>query len=242
MNKIVNAFFEAEKSREIRLEMLPNGIKYIVGKGEQNNNLSTILHTRYKALTDEQIDFLQDDVNSALISSYVFPEWYRDFLKTTNGCNLFFSSLCLFAEQTPWIYVKKYECYRRSLIDSANPEWMAPYNLRSPRTIKLDSKSRERWLTLGEYTDGTSIEWDFKNKKIVAMYALPLTTTIRELKQFKESDFEKMICAQWDTFDDFFLNETERLKIINKLLESNKDQYRLHWKKTLPLGHKDHQD
>ncbi|MBO5327707.1 MAG: SMI1/KNR4 family protein [Clostridia bacterium] len=242
MNKIVNEFFENEKLEDVLLEVLPNGVKYIVNTDKDMKPKAKILHTKYKGLTDKQIDFLQKDVNDGLKSNYVFPEWYRDFLKTSNGCNLFFSSLCLFAEQTPWSYVEKYKCYRRDLIDSLNPEWMAPYNLRHPRSIKIDTNSRQRWLSLGEYKDGTLIEWDYATNKIVAMYAMPVLTPIRELKKLKETHYENMICAEWDSFDDFFLNETKRLKQVVKSFGMDRIEYDKNWKKTLPRGHKDYQE
>ena len=80
MNQTVLDFFEREKEKDVRLEILPNGIRYRSTKCLKFN----ILHECYIPLTDEQIDILQADVNQERYADFIFPEWYRDFLKTTN--------------------------------------------------------------------------------------------------------------------------------------------------------------
>lgn len=238
MNQIVKEFFERVKVDGVRLEILPNGVRYLSDKCVKYN----WLHECYNPLTDEQINTLQEDVNQSQRTDFVFPEWYRDFLKTTNGCNLYFGSISLYGEQTPVVWSEKHNAYIKALLERTNPNWMAPYDLRDI-DIKFDVASKKRWLAIGTYYfDGTQIAWDYKTEKIVAMYRLPVSTTIKALKKMKEEDYEKLICAQWDSFDEFFMRETERLSKVISKYGVDKEKGFLSWKKTLPIGHKDYQD
>lgn len=227
MNELVKKFFEEEKEKDFIVENLPNGVRYRSKKDIQWN----IMHESYKPLTDEQIAFLQDEVNAFKRTHYIFPEWFHDFLKTSNGCNLFYDSLSIYGEQTPLLNKAGEKEYAK--LDRTNPDWMAPYNLRTDG-LKMDPASAERWFVFGSYSyDGTELAWDYKRKKIVAMYELPDTMSIKEKRKVKEADYEKMICAEWDSFDEFFLNETKRLEeVILKYGEEVDVQ-------SLPVGHKD---
>lgn len=240
MNQTVENFFEREKKGDVRLEVLPNGVRYI---SNQCVNKFTWLHQSYKPLTDEQIDTLQADVNQAQWTDFVFPEWYRDFLKTTNGCSLYFGCLSLYGEQTPSVWSEKDNAYRKAPLERTNPNWMAPFDLRFTNSVKFDVESKKRWFTFGGYQyDGTQIVWDYKTQKIVAMYRLPVGTTIKALKKMKEEDYEKLICAQWDSFDEFFMRETERLSKVISKYGVDKEKGFICREKTLPVGHKDYQE
>ena len=46
-------------------------------------------------------------MNNVQKAKYVFPKWYIEFLKTTNGLNIFLNSISLFGEQTPIVENKK---------------------------------------------------------------------------------------------------------------------------------------
>lgn len=238
MNLIVKNFFEREKKNGVSLETLPNGIRYLTDQCVRFNRI----HEIYKPLTDEQIDTLQLDVNQAQLTDFVFPEWYRDFLKTTNGCNIYFGCISLYGEQTPLVWSEKYNAYIKALLERTNPNWMAPYNLRDI-DIKFDEVSKKRWLAIGTYHfDGTQIVWDYKTQKLIAMYSLPVTISIKALKKMSEADYENLICAQWDSFDDFFVQETKRLNNVITRYGVDKEKGFLSWEKTLPIGHKDYQD
>ncbi|MDR2091188.1 MAG: SMI1/KNR4 family protein, partial [Clostridiales bacterium] len=98
--KFINDFLENEKQKEVVITKdFPNGTKFFY----QGETKYKVLHAWYKPLDDEQIDKLQTDVNNAQGASFVFPEWYRDFFKTTNGLNIFFGSISFFGEQTPLV-------------------------------------------------------------------------------------------------------------------------------------------
>lgn len=51
-----------------------------------------------------------------------------------------------------------------------------------------------------------------------------------------------MICQQWDSFDEFFMQETKRLNEIISKYGIDKEKGFMFSVKTLPLGHKDYQD
>lgn len=233
--KTINDFIEKEK-RQSYAEILdlPNGVK-IVNKRKAKQN---IIHVFYKPLSDNQIDYLQNEVNKAQQTNFDFPEWLRSFLKKTNGFNIFYGALSFYGEQTPLIETPNGKM--RALIERDNPNWIAPYNMRYSKVTKLDISSKNRWLNLGSYhCDGTQVAYDFKTKKIVAMYALPVTISIKELKQKNEADFEKMIIEEWDDFENFFSRETERLSKVFEEYSSNSETNFAFWKKTLPKCHKD---
>lgn len=176
------------------------------------------------------------------MAEFVFPEWYRDFLKTTNGCNLYFGSISLYGEQTPVVWSEKEKTYVKALLEWTNPNWMAPFDLRDG-DIKFDDVSKKRWLTIGGYQyDGTLIAWDYKKSCIVAMYSLPDDISIKKLKKMKEEDYEKLIYAQWSSFDEFFTQETERLNKVVSKYGVDKEQGFLRWEKTLPVGHVDYEE
>lgn len=239
MNHFVKDFFEREKEDDIQLEVLQNGIRYLSNKSIKFNRL----HECFKPITDEQIDVLQNEVNAAQMADFVFPGWYRDFFKTTNGCNLYFDCISLYGEQTPVVWSEKDKTYMKVMIERNNPNWLAPYDLRFTDSIKYDKASKERWLTIGGYKyDGTKIVWDFKTEKIVAMYRVPITLSLKAKKLLKEADFEKMICQQWNSFDEFFMQETKRLNEVVSKYGVDKEKGFMYSEKTLPLGHKDHQD
>lgn len=237
MNQTVKDFFEREKENDVRLEVLPNGVRYLSNKCVKFNRL----HECYKPLTDEQIEVLQADVNEEQQTAFIFPKWYRDFLKTTNGCNLYYDCLSLYGEPTPVVWSDKENTYVKAVLERTNPNWMAPYNLRDG-DIKFDDASKKRWLTIGGYQfDGTQIAWDYKMDKIVAMYSLPEDISIKALKKMKEADYEKLICAQWNSFDEFFRQETERLRKVIDFYGVDQDKGFECGVKTLPIGHKDYE-
>lgn len=238
--KYVIDFIEKERLRkQIIANKYPNGTKYVV----QNDPLKArVFHSYFTPLDDLQIEKLQKDVNDAQKSDYVFPEWYKTFLKTTNGMNLFFGSISLYGEQTPIINHPKYGRIE-TLLERENPNWMAPYNLRYTNSVKYNLEAQNRWLVIGSYKyDGTQIVWDYKTKKIEAMYALPATISVKSLKKMEESDYEKMIITEWKDFETFFTQETERLSSIfneySDLMQIKNIDIELS-KKVLPKGHKD---
>ncbi len=239
MDHIVKDFFEREKENSVRLEVLQNGVRYLTDKSEKFNRL----HECFRPLTDEQIDDLQNEVNAAQMTAFVFPAWYRDFLKTTNGCNLYFGCISLYGEQTPAVWSEKEKTYMRATLERSNQGWMAPFDLRFTDSIKYDKAAKERWLTVGCYGyDGTQIVWDYKTEKIVAMYRVPVTLSLKAKKLLKEADFEKMICRQWDSFDEFFTQETQRLNGVVSEYGVDREKGFIHREKTLPIGHKDYQN
>ena len=240
MNNLIKDFFEAEKNNNVTLQVLPNGVKYLHNEVTQWN----IFHESFKPLTDEQIDMLQANVNQAQMAAFVFPEWYRDLLRTTNGFNLFFDKISFYGEQTPLVWSENDKTYTKTLIERNNPNWMAPFDLCFTNSIKFDESSKKRWLTIGGYSaDGTQIVWDYKTQKIVAMYRLPVTTSIKALKKLKEADYEKLICSQWNSFDEFFVQETARLKKVIEKYGVDKEKGGFYLvEKTLPVGHKDYEE
>lgn len=239
MNQTVKNFFEREKEGDVRLEVLANGVRYLSNQCVKFNRL----HESYKPLTDEQIDVLQNEVSSAQMSAFVFPKWYKDFLKTTNGCNLYFDCLSLYGEQTPVVWSEEEKTYVKALFERTNSNWMAPYDLRFTNSIKFDNDSKRRWLTIGVYGyDGTQVAWDYKIEKIVAMYRLPITLSVKARRLLKEHDYEKLICQQWTSFDEFFMRETKRLNDVLSKYGIDKEKGFIHGEKTLPIGHKDYQD
>ena len=237
--KYITDFLAKERQKEyVVTKDFPNGTKFFI-KGDPLK--ARIMHSCFKPLNDEQIDKLQADVGKAKKATYFFPEWYKDFFKTTNGLSIFFNSISFYGEQTPLVEHPIYGL-TEALIERDNPEWMAPYNLRYVGNTIFDA-SVSRWLMIGSYnSDGTNIAWDFKTNKIVAMYALPVTLSIKALRKMKEAEHEQLIFAKWDGFDDFFLSETKRL---GKVLENYSEVMKIKpgditfWKKTLPVGHKD---
>ncbi len=234
MDPIVKEFFEREKDADVRLEVLPNGTRYLSEKCVKFNRL----HEWFRPLSEAQIDELQRDVNAAQRASYVFPAWYRNFLQTTNGCNLYFGSLSLYGAQSPTVVTESGSM--KELLERDDPGWMAPYDLCFSGSAKFDPAAGARWLTLGSYGyDGTMVVWDFKTEKIAAMYKLPVTMSVKALKAMKEADYEKMICGQWDSFDAFFMQETERLRAAVSQYGVDKEKGFLHRGKALPIGHKD---
>ena len=239
MNEIVNNFFEQEKKFDIEIKVLPNGIQYLSNKVTKWN----ILHQRYTGLSDGQIQILQDDINQEQHADYVFPAWYNELLKTTNGFNIFFNAISFYGEQTPAIWDKKEKSYKKATLQRMNPDWMAPYNLRNPNSVKYDKAAQNRWLVLGTYhCDGTNIAWDYEKEKIVAMYIYPITTPIKVWKKLKIIDYEKLVFMQWDSFDEFFVRETERLRKVVEKCGVDSDYGFIDWKKSLPIGHKDFQE
>lgn len=241
MLNYVNDFLELEKKKpNIVLKEFSNGIEYIYKKYIRFN----YLHSFYYPLNDSQIKKLESDVNVAQSAHYIFPDWYIEFLKTTNGLNIFFNSIIFYGEQTPMINHPKYG-YVEAPIERDNPEWMAPFNLRYPRnSIRYDAAAQERWLIIGSYhADGTIIAWDYTLNKIVLMYSLPVTLSIKKLKHLSELDYQDLIFKSYDSFEEFFHGETFRLNVVfDKYLDKNElDQTDvLFWRKTLPIGHKNH--
>jgi len=246
----IDDFLAKERQKEfVVTKNLSNGVRFI----RESETKPKYLHEWFKPLDDEQIDKLQADVNKAQRSAYVFPEWYRDFFKSTNGLNLFFASISFFGEQTPLVEHPKYGLieagiggYSDDPVEREN--WMAPYNLRYTNSGMLDPAIKKRWLVIGSYgQDGTLIVLDFKTNKIVAMYVLPVTLSIKEFRKMKEADFEQRIFAEWKDFETLFMSETERLsKIFAGFMDTKEfsllglDYIQLPiWKKTLPKGHKD---
>ncbi|MDR2090085.1 MAG: hypothetical protein LBP62_00250 [Clostridiales bacterium] len=236
--KFINDFLENEKQKEVVITKdFPNGTKFFY-KGETNRK---VLHAWYKPLDDEQIDKLQTDVNNAQKEAFIFPEWYRDFFKTTNGLSIFFGSISFFGEQTPLVEDPVYGLIEAG-IDGKNPNWMAPYSLRFEGFVRLDAEARSRWLTIGSYYyDHSNIVWDFKTNKIVVMYALPTSLSIKARKKMKEADYEQLIFAEWDSFETLFLSETKRLAKIFEFIDPRTVIYGnpIFWKRTLPVEHKD---
>lgn len=237
----IKQFIENEKERrQIIVDEYENGYKYRV---KNDKFKSRVFHSVFKPLSDSQIDKLQNDVNSVQHANYIFPKWYRAFLKVTNGINMFMGTIVLYGEQTPMTNHSKYGLIEACL-ERDNPNWMAPYNLRFTNSVKLNCDLQNRWLVIGCYGyDGTQIAWDYKKNKIVAMYCLPVTISIRKLRKMTESDYEKMIICEWDTFESFFTSETDRISnIFNSIedlaiIDEFKDNYK---QQALPLSHKEH--
>lgn len=239
MNHIVKDFFEWEMGKDIQREVLQNGTRYLTDKCDKFNRL----HEYFAPITDEQIDRLQNEVNAAQRTAFVFPGWYRDFLRTANGCNLYFGCISLYGEQTPLVWSEKEQTYIKAMLDRGNPDWMAPYDLRFTDSVKYDSAFKERWLTIGSYQyDGTQIVWDYKTEKVVAMYRVPVTLPLEAKKSLKEADFEKMICQQWDSFDEFFVRETKRLDGVIAEYGVDRERGFIDRDKTLPTNHKNYRD
>lgn len=234
MGKLIIDFFNKEKHGEVYLEECPNGTRYF----SKRVNDFPVYHEQFKPLSDKQIDFLENELNQSG-ANYKFPEWLREFYKITNGCNVFFDSLSIYGEQTPIVLDEKNNL-SKSLLNRTDSSWMAPYDMRI--NDKIDRDSRNRWLVIGSYSfDGTEISWDYKNQRIVAMYKLSELVSMKKWKNLKELDYEKAICAEWDSFDLFFLQETERLRKVASVCEIDDKEF-CGWEKTLPIGHKDHED
>lgn len=242
MLKYIIDFLDREKTKNgVELKNYPNGIKYLYTKYSNFN----CLHCFFYPLTDEQINKLQHDVNQAQNAQYIFPDWYCEFLKTSNGLRIFFNAISFYGEQTPMINHPKYG-WTEAPIERSNPEWLAPYNLRYPRdAIRVELAAQNRWLTIGAYfSDGTKIAWDFKKNKIVLMYPLSVDLSVRALRKMKEADYEALIFAEYESLEVFFYDETERLNVFF-------DQYKNltcidrfdvdFWKKTLHPKHKEYQ-
>lgn len=239
----IKDFFKKEEDRcQIIVNTYSNGIKYII---KNDPLVARSLHSYFNPLTDEQIQKLEDDVNHVQKAIYVFPKWYKEFLKTTNGLNIFMNSISLFGEQTPIVNNEKYG-KTEALLERKNSEWLAPYNLRYTNSVKFSEEAQNRWLVIGSYKyDGTQIAWDFKKEKIIAMYSLPATTSLKKLKKMQECDYESMIICEWENFESFFVTETERLsKIFEQYtdLSQIKNYDVILEKKTLPNFHKEHID
>jgi len=238
-------FLDKEKQREgIITKDFPNGTKFF----HESETKYKILHQWFNPLDDIAIDKLQHDVNKVKQVNYVFPAWYREFFKTTNGLNINFISICFHGEQTPMVNHPIYgwtEALRGWNSEGKEDleNWMAPFNLRYTTLSGFDINTITRWLAIGCYrADGTHILWDFKDNNIKAMYAMPVTTSLKKLRQLKESDYEAMIFAEWSDFETLFKVETERLaKIFEGCTDSTKIDYCdvSFWNKTLPKGHKD---
>lgn len=236
MNLIVKNFFEREMGQDVQRVVLRNGIRYLTNKCDRFNRL----HESFNPISDAQIDELQKEVNAAQMAAFVFPEWYRDFLSTTNGCNLYFGCISLYGEQTPLVWSEKEQTYIRAMFDRNDPDRMAPYDLRFTDSVKYDNAAKERWLTIGSYQfDGTQIVWDHKTEKIVAMYRVPVALPLKAKRALKEADFEKMICGQWDSFDEFFTEETKRLDDVVSKYGVDREKGFVDRDKTLPIGHRD---
>ena len=239
MDRIVKDFFERQEGNDIQQEVLENGIRYLSKKSAQFNRL----HEWFKPLSDEQIDGLQEEVNAAQMASFVFPAWYRDFFRTANGCNLFYGCISLYGDQTPTVWSESEKRYIKATLPRSNPDWMAPFDLRFTNSVKFEKASKQRWLTIGSYAyDGTQIVWDFKTEKIEAMYRIPVTLPLKAKRALKEADYERMICAQWDNFDAFFAQETERLGQVVSKYGVDEEKGFLHPEKTLPIGHREYQE
>ena len=155
--------------------------------------------------------------------------------------NIFYGAISFYGEQTPMVYDPRYG-HIEALVERDNPQWMAPYNLRYTRSVKYDKSAQNRWLTIGSYhADGTQIAWDFNKENIVIMYPLPVTMPMKEFKKLKEADYENLIINSWKNFEDFFIDESQRLQDVFKQCVGWEeiDQADLEfWKKTLPIGHK----
>lgn len=162
MNFIINFIRKEEERKQIEVVAYSNGVKYVI---ENDPLVARTFHTFFKPLNNEQILKLEDDVNNVQKAKYVFPKWYIEFLKTTNGLNIFLNSISLFGEQTPIVENKKIG-KTESLLERENIEWLAPYNLRYSNSVKFSEEAQNRWLVIGNYKyDGTHIAWDFKTKK-----------------------------------------------------------------------------
>ncbi len=234
MEKLINDFFKTEANGDVSIEEYPNGVKYF-----SNKTRKPPYHEYYKPLTEEQIEFLQSDINAQYKTSYVFPDWLKRFYKITNGCFVFFGAFSIHGEQTPLVTVNG--VLEKAGLRRADETWMAPYDLREVN--KFDEACKNRWLILGSYDyDGTEIAWDYKTQKIVAMYNVSESLSTKAWKKLKEVDYEKTICAEWDSFEEFFEQETKRIKAVMEACEIDAEEGFCDWEKTLPVGHEDHEE
>ena len=239
MNQIIKDFFEKENRKCVQLEVLPNGVRYRLSRYKTFN----VMHERFIPLTLSQIDILQQEVSEAQKTQFIFPDWYRDVLATTNGCNLFFDCSQLDGEQTPTFWSEQEQRYVKTLLDRNDPNWMAPYDLCFNGSIKYNNAARARWLTIGSYMyDGTKVAWDYKFNNICAMYSLPSSISIKSWKKLREEDYEERIFARWDSFDAFFIQETERLRHVILKYGVDMEKGFIYRDKTLPIGHKDYSE
>lgn len=74
----------------------PNGYELNSKRFEKFNTMFEF----YNPLDNFQIDFLEQDVNNAQGSNFVFPEFLKSLLSYTNGMNLFYGSLSFYGSQT----------------------------------------------------------------------------------------------------------------------------------------------
>lgn len=218
LNEIINEDFYQDLIKEYQLEQKQVKDKYNLLNTEKEKNRDYLEDiVKVKTIVDEYLNF--DNLTREMITKLI----ERIEIKSEGP-----------------LVIDKQKGKIRALIERNNPNWLAPYNLRFTNSIKLDLSSKDRWLTIGCYHyDGTQIAIDFKNNSIVAMYNLPVTITVKELRKMKESDYEKMIICEWENFESFFISETKRL---SKVVKSNKNislSGFTAWKKTLPINHKD---
>ena len=87
MDYIVDFINEVKKIYE--LDQKKDGYSLINNELENFNTMFEF----FTPLNDEQIKKLEQDVNCAQGAQFVFPNWYKDFLKITNGMNLYFGCL-----------------------------------------------------------------------------------------------------------------------------------------------------
>ena len=240
MKFIKEFFLMEEKNKNVSKIFLYNGVKYIINDDPYKERY---YHAIFNPLTEGQINNLQDDVNEIQKSCYVFPDWYRIFLKTCNGMNLYFNSISLYGDSDVINDLPKYN--DSALLYELNkiPNF-SPYNLRYTNSIKFYFESQNRWLVIGCYKyDGTQIVWDYKKNKIEAMYALPATTSYKKLMRMTEEDYENMIICEWSSFDEFLKNEMKRLsKVFSEYTDLKKIKnidIQLS-RKTLPIGHREY--
>lgn len=106
------------------------------------------LHINYAGLTDESIDVLQDSLGKKL------PKDYADFLKHTNGINIFSDSISIWGMRT--------SNTRRG------DEAIQPYDLVSLNDEK-NGEISDDWLVFGSYSwDGSTMLYDLSknNSKV----------------------------------------------------------------------------
>lgn len=206
MNEMINKYYLDEKK---------DGFSLI---NKELKDFNTMFEF-FSPLNDEQIAMLEQDVNNLQGTQFVFPLWYRDLLKITNGMNLYFGCLSFFGDQTPLIKTEK--GYFRKTIARNDPNWMAPYSLLTNGSLKYDLNCRNRWLTFAGFRDNTLIAYDFKTNEIVRMMKDPVDLSMKKWKKMTEKDYESKIINKWDNFEDFFIYSINMLsKIVDEWLNS----------------------
>jgi len=208
MDYIVDFINEVKKIYE--LDQKKDGYSLINNELENFNTMFEF----FTPLNDEQIKKLEQDVNCAQGAQFVFPNWYKDFLKITNGMNLYFGCLCFYGDQTP--VIKTDTGYIRKLIERENPNWMAPYSLLTNGSIKHDVDCKNRWFTFAGFRDDTLVAYDYKTNEIVRMRKDPVDLSIKRWKKMSEVDYENKIIHKWKNFEDFFKESINMLKNITE--------------------------